>query len=76
MKKFQIPNGAQAHLTIRLETQLQEISQKDKRKGLSFIQLEGLDIPMDDWSNLIFSENATMERIAVCLATCPPVTTL
>lgn len=30
---------------------------RGKRKGLFPIQLEGLDIPTDDWSELIFQEN-------------------
>jgi len=47
--------------------QLQEISH-GKRKGSSPAQLEGLDLPIDDWSKLIFSRDEDF-RIDIRLIT-------
>lgn len=34
---------------------------RGRHRGLSPIQVEGLNIPIDDWSDLVFSEDAAME---------------
>ncbi len=57
MKQFQIRGGAQAHFDLFTLRHNFRKFPRGKRRGSSPAQLEGLDLPIDDWSELIFSEN-------------------
>jgi len=68
MKQFQIRGGAQAHFDLFTLRHNFRKFPRGKGKGISFAQLEGLDVPIDDWSELIFSESVTIEQVKVHLA--------
>jgi len=57
MKQFQIRGGAQAHFDLFTLRHNFRKFPRGKRKGSSPAQLEGLDLPIDDWSELIFSRD-------------------
>lgn len=59
-----------------LETHLQKISQEDECKGLSHIKHQGLDVTIDEWSDLIFPEDVTGGRLQFFLPDCSPIVTL
>jgi len=57
MKEFQIPHGAQAHFNLFTLRHNFRAFPRGKRKGFSPIQLEGLNISLNDWSDLLCSED-------------------
>jgi len=57
MKQFQIRGGAQAHFDLfTLRYNFRKFP-RGKRKGISFVQLEGLNISLNDWSDLLYSQD-------------------
>ncbi len=56
MKQFQIRGGAQAHFDLFTLRHNFRVFPRGKRKGLSPARLEGLDVRVDDWSELIYPE--------------------
>ena len=57
MKEFQIPWGAQAHFNLLTLRHNFRVFPRGKRKGYSPIQLEGLNISLNEWSDLLYSED-------------------
>ena len=57
MKEFQIPHGAQAHFNLFTLRHNFRAFPRGKRKGYSPVQLEGLSISLNDWSDLLYSED-------------------
>jgi len=57
MKEFQIPRGAQAHFNLFTLRHNFRAFPRGKRKGYSPIQLEGLNISLNEWSDLLYSED-------------------
>ena len=57
MKQFQVRGGAQAHFDLFTLRHNFRKFPRGKRKGSSPAQLEGLDPPIDDWSELIYPED-------------------
>jgi len=57
MKQFQVRGGAQVHFGLLTLRHNFRKFPRGKRKGFCPAQLEGLDIPIDDWSEFIFLEN-------------------
>lgn len=57
MKQFQIRNGTQAHFDLFTLRHNFRVFPRGKRKGSSPVQLEGLDPPINDWSELIYLED-------------------
>jgi len=53
MKEFQIPWGAQAHFNLFTLRHNFRVFPRGKRKGYSPIQLEGLNVSLNDWSDLL-----------------------
>jgi len=63
MKEFQIPYGAQAHFNLFTLRHNFRAFPRGKRKGYSPVQLEGLNISLNDWSDLLYSgEEAILEE--------------
>ena len=57
MKEFQIRGGAQAHFDLFTLRHNFRVFPRGERKGSSPAQLEGLNPPTDDWSELIYPED-------------------
>lgn len=57
MKQFQIRNGTQAYFDLFTLRHNFRKFPRGKRKGSSPAQLEGLGLPIDDWSELIYPED-------------------
>ena len=57
MKEFQIPWGAQAHFNLFTLRHNFRSFPRGKRKGFSPVQLEGLNISLNDWSDLLYSKD-------------------
>jgi hypothetical protein len=57
MKEFQIPWGAQAHFNLFTLRHNFRVFPRGKRKGFSPVQLEGLNISLNEWSDLLYSED-------------------
>jgi len=55
--KIQIQGGAQTHFDLLTLRHNFRRFPKGKRKGLSPAQLEGLDVRVDGWSELIYPED-------------------
>jgi len=68
MKEFQIPNGTQAHFNLFTLRHNFRAFPRGKRKGYSPIQLEGLNISLNDWSNLLYSEDKASLKEALFLS--------
>ena len=63
MKEFQIPHGAQAHFNLFTLRHNFRIFPRGKRKGFSPVQLEGLNISLNDWSDLHnFEDKASLKE--------------
>jgi len=57
MKECQIPWGAQAHFNLFTLRHNFRACPRGKRKGFSPVQLEGLNVSLNDWSDLLYSED-------------------
>jgi len=57
MKEFQIPWGAEAHFNLFTLRHNFRVFPRGKRKGYSPVQLEGLDVSLNEWSDLLYSED-------------------
>jgi len=57
MKQFQIRGGAQAHFDLFTLRHNFRKFPRGKRKGSSFVQLEGLNISLNEWSDLLYSQD-------------------
>jgi len=57
MKQFQIRGGAQAYFDLFTLRHNFRKFPRGKRKGSSPAQLEGLDIQVDDWSDLLYMQD-------------------
>ena len=57
MKQFQIRGGAEAHFDLFTLRHNFRRFPRGKRKGSSFVQLEGLNISLNDWSDLLYSQD-------------------
>ena len=57
MKQFQIRGGAQAHFDLFTLRHNFRKFPRGKRKGSSFVQLEGLNISLNNWSDLLYSQH-------------------
>jgi len=63
MKEFQIPEGVQIHLNLFTLRHNFRIFPWGKRKGFSPVQLEGLNVSLNDWSNLLYlGDKANLEE--------------
>ena len=63
MKEFQIPHGAQAHFSPFTLRHNFRVFPRGKRKGFSPVQLEGLNISLNDWPDLLYSgDKATLKE--------------
>jgi len=63
MKEFQIPNGVQAHFNLFTLRHNFRAFPRGKRKGYSPVQLEGLNISLNDWSDLHnFEDKASLKE--------------
>jgi len=71
MKQFQIRGGAQAHFDLFILRHNFRKFPRGKRKGISFAQLEELDVPIDDWLEVIFPEGVTIKQVEVILLFLP-----
>ena len=56
MKEFQIPWGAEAHFNLFTLRHNFRVFPRGERKGCSPVQLEGLDVSLNEWSDLLYSE--------------------
>jgi len=64
LKECQIPWGAQAYFNLFTLRRNFRAFPRGKRKGYSPVQLEGLNISLNDWSDLLYSEDkATPEGV-------------
>jgi len=68
MKEFQILHGAQAHFSLFTLRHNFRAFPRGKRKGFSPIQLEGLNISLNDWSDLLYSEDKASLKEALFLS--------
>ena len=68
MKEFQIPWGAQAHFNLLTLRHNFRVFPRGKRKGYSPIQLEGLNISLNEWSDLLYSEDKPSLKEALFLS--------
>jgi len=68
MKEFQIPWGAQAHFNLFTLRHNFRAFPWGKRKGYSPVQLEGLNISLNDWSDLLYSEDKASLKEALFLS--------
>jgi len=55
MKEFQISWGAQAHFNLFTLRHNFRVFPRGKRKGFSPVQLKGLNMSLNDWSDLLYS---------------------
>jgi len=55
MKEFQIPWGAQAHFNLFTLRHNFRAFPRGKKRGFSPVQLEGLNISLNDWFDLLYS---------------------
>jgi len=68
MKEFQIPWGAQAHFNLFTLRHNFRVFSRGKRKGFSPVQLEGLNISLNEWSDLLYSEDKASLKEALFLS--------
>ena len=68
MKEFQTPWGAQAHFNLFTLRHPFRAFPRGKRKGYSPIQLEGLSISLNDWSDLLYSGDKASLKEALFLS--------
>ena len=68
MKEFQIPRGAQAHFNLFTLRHNFRVFPRGKRKGYSPIQLEGLNISLNEWPDLLYSRDKAIPEEAVFLS--------
>jgi len=68
MKKFQAPEGVQTHLDLFTLRQNFRVFSRGKRKGYSLIQREGLNVSLNDWSDLLYSGGKVMPEEALFLS--------
>jgi len=68
MKEFQILWGVQAHFNLFILRHNFKAFPRGKRKGYSPIQLEGLNISLNDWSDLLYSEDKASLKEALSLS--------
>ena len=68
MKQFQIPEGAQAHFNLFTLRHNFRAFPRGKRKGFTPIQLKGLNVSLNDWSDLLYSEGKTISEEALFLS--------
>ena len=57
MEQFQIRDGTQTHFDLFTLRHSFRKFPRGKRKGSSFVQLEGLNISLNDWSDLLYSQD-------------------
>ncbi|MEA1964743.1 MAG: hypothetical protein U9O41_06415 [Candidatus Aerophobetes bacterium] len=62
MKEFRIPNGTQAHFNLFTLRHNFRAFPRGKRKGFSPVQLEGLNVSLNDWSELLYSGDRTIQE--------------
>jgi len=68
MKEFQIPNGAQAHFNLFTLRHNFRTLPRGKRKGFSPVQLEGLNVSLNDWSDFLYSGDRTIPEESLFLS--------
>lgn len=68
MKEFQIPHGAQAHFNLFTLRHNFRAFPRGKRKRYSPVQLEGLNISLNDWCDLLYSEDEAILEEALFLS--------
>ncbi len=68
MKQFQTPEGVQAHLNLFTLRHNFRVFPRGKRKGYSPIQLEGLNVALNDWSDLLYSKDKVVSEEALSLS--------
>jgi len=68
MKEFQIPHGAQAYFNLFTLRNNFRAFPRGKRKGLSHVQLEGLNISLNDWSDLLCPRDRVIPEESLSLS--------
>ncbi len=68
MKEFQIPNGVQAHFNLFTLRHNFRTFSRGKRKGFSPVQLEGLNVSLNDWSDFLYSGDRTIPEESLFLS--------
>lgn len=62
IKKFQIPWGARAHFNLFTLRHNFRAFPRRKRKGHSPAQVKGLNVSLNDWSDLLYSDKVILEE--------------
>ena len=68
MKEFQTPEGVQFHLNLFTFRHNFRVFLRGKRKGYSPVQLEGLDVSLNDWFDLLYSGDKAIPEEALFLS--------
>lgn len=63
MKEFQTPEGVQIHLNLFTLRHNFRVFPRGKRKGFSPVQFEGLNVSLNDWSDLLYSDKVIPEEL-------------